>query len=105
MTKCEDPCCEWRISYFRPLKNYERLRRKKYGKVPLKQVDHYTPWTWVDIDCIDPYTVKTPNKTWQLSALTMIDPTTGWFEVKDLSTIDSHNCMRAFDDTWLTHYP
>ena len=26
MDVCSDPCCEWRVSYFRLLKRFERLR-------------------------------------------------------------------------------
>jgi hypothetical protein len=32
----------------------------------------------------------------------MIDPSTGWFEVKDKSAKES---MNTFDDVWLSRYP
>ena len=35
----------------------------------------------------------------------MIDPATGWFEVKDVVQPDTESCMEAFDDTWLCRYP
>ena len=35
----------------------------------------------------------------------MIDPATGWFEVKDLPDATADSCMRAFDDVWLSRYP
>ena len=55
---------------------------------------------------IGPLSVKTPDgKTHQLQALTMIDPATGWFEVKDVKTQSSTECMNAFDDNWLSRYP
>ena len=54
---------------------------------------------------IGPLTVKTPTKTLQLRALTMIDPATGWFEVKDVASPSAEACMAAMDDTWLSRYP
>jgi hypothetical protein len=30
----------------------------------------------------------------------MIDPTTGWFEIKDMKDQSSQSAMDAFDDTW-----
>ena len=35
----------------------------------------------------------------------MIDPATGWFEVKDIPEQSSDACSKAFDDTWLCRYP
>ena len=35
----------------------------------------------------------------------MIDPATGWFEVKDVVSASASDCMKAFDDTWLCRYP
>ena len=63
------------------------------------------PWNSVNIDMVGPLTVKTPAKTHQLQVLTMIDPATGWFEVKDMKHQTADACMAAFDDTWLSCYP
>jgi len=55
---------------------------------------------------IGPLTVRQPTgKSLQLQALTMIDPATGWFEIKDVAKIDSDCCSQAFGDTWLCRYP
>ena len=35
----------------------------------------------------------------------MIDPATGWFEVKDVASPSAEACMAAMDDTWLSRYP
>ena len=35
----------------------------------------------------------------------MIDPATGWFKVKDIKNPSADECMTAFDDEWLAHYP
>jgi hypothetical protein len=38
-------------------------------------------------------------------ALTMIDPSTGWFEDKDVKDKSSKESMNIFDDVWLSRYP
>ena len=83
-----------------------KKNRKKYGHVPPKEAEQSIPWNRVNVDMIGPLSVKTPDgKTHQLQALTMIDPATGWFEVKDVKTQSSTECMNAFDDNWLSRYP
>ena len=54
---------------------------------------------------IGPYTVETPTKKYELRAITMIDPATGWFEVKDIAAASSEACSAAFDNVWLARYP
>ena len=81
---------------------------KKYGKLPLKTAEPATPWRQVNVDLIGPYSVKVKgakNKTVQLRAMTMIDPATGWFEVKEIDDATSETVQAAFDDTWLSRYP
>jgi hypothetical protein len=52
--------------------------------LPEKQAEDAKPWKRVDLDMIGPYKVKATNGNFMLRALTMIDPATGWFEVKDV---------------------
>ena len=73
--------------------------------MPPKQAEDAVPWKRVNVDLVGPYTVKTPTGEFSLRAMTMIDPTTGWFEVKDISSATADTCMSAFDDTWLARYP
>ena len=54
---------------------------------------------------VGPLTIKQGRKTYELLLLTMIDPATGWFELKDLSNQTAKACEKAFDDTWLSRYP
>lgn len=82
-----------------------KKQRKKYGHLPAKEAENPEPWNRVNIDMVGPYTVKTPTKTYSLRALTMIDPATGWFEIKDVSSATADDCMKAFDDVWLARYP
>jgi hypothetical protein len=58
--------------------------RKKYGDIPEKLAERPIAWNRVDVDLIGPLTVMTPSGNKELLALTMIDPSTGWFEVKDV---------------------
>jgi hypothetical protein len=37
--------------------------------------------------------------------LTMIDPSTGWFEVKDVKDKSAKESMYTFADVWLSRYP
>lgn len=79
--------------------------RKKYGLLPKKIHPDLVPWNRVDVDLIGPFTVTTPKGKFELRALTMIDPATGWFEIKDISSPSAQETMEAFDDTWLSRYP
>jgi hypothetical protein len=38
-------------------------------------------------------------------ALTIIDPSTDWFEVKDVKDKSAKESMNTFDDVWLSRYP
>ena len=35
----------------------------------------------------------------------MIDPTTGWFEVKDIAKPSAEACQNVFYDMWIARYP
>ena len=79
--------------------------RKAYGKLPPKEAEESVPWQRVNVDMMGPLTVKTAKGKKTLLVLTMIDPATGWFEVKDIPEQSSDACSKAFDDTWLCRYP
>jgi len=79
--------------------------RKKYGELPEKVAEKPIAWNRVDVDLIGPLTIKTPRGKLQLRALTMIDPATNWFEVKDVKDKSANEAMIAFDDVWLSRYP
>ena len=67
------------------------------------------------VDMIGPYkiqhaTEKTKGeepKPVELSlwAVTMIDPATGWFEIKQVDNKESHTVSEAVEQSWLTRYP
>jgi RNase H-like domain found in reverse transcriptase/Reverse transcriptase (RNA-dependent DNA polymerase)/Integrase zinc binding domain len=84
----------------------KKTNKKKHGLVPAKEAEPAVPWERVNVDMIGPYTVKQPNgKSLTLRAMTMIDPTTGWFEIKEVDNIDAAHAQAALDDTWLSRYP
>jgi hypothetical protein len=79
--------------------------RNKYGDLPEKLAERHIAWKRVDVDLIGPLTLKTPSGNKELLALTMIDPSTGWFEVKDEKDKSARESMNTFDDVWLSRYP
>jgi len=81
-----------------------KQQRKKYGLLPLKKAEKSEPWNRVNLDMIGPLKVKAANGTFELKALTMIDPATGWFEVKDVKDMEAVTCQNAFDDAWLSRH-
>jgi putative transposase len=94
-------------SYVRTCPQCQKYKkvRPKYGKLPEKQAEDAIPWKRVDLDMIGPYEVKAANGKFTLRALTMIDPATGWFEVKDVPDYTANSAQSAFDDVWLSRYP
>ena len=77
----------------------------KYGHLLEKQAEA-TPWEQLCIDLIRPYNIKRHNgKTLILWCVTMINPATGWFEVKELKTKESWKVANIVEQTWLTQYP
>ena len=74
---------------------------RKYGKLPAKEAEPAVPWNRVNVDLIGPYSVKVKGtrETIELRAMTMIDPTTGWFEVKEIEEPTAGVCQAALDDT------
>ena len=56
---------------------------------------------------IGPYTIrnKRTNNELTLHCVTMIDPVTGWFEIKPTSEKDSMTVANIVETTWLSRYP
>jgi len=57
---------------------------KKYGLLPEKEAEAI-PWEKLCVDLIGPYKIKntTNQQILTLWCLTMIDPATGWIEIRD----------------------
>ena len=78
---------------------------KKYGHLPPKDMEAPEPWNRINVDLIGPWRVKTPKGPRELRALTIIDPATGWFEMKEISDPTAASTSAALDDVWLSRYP
>jgi hypothetical protein len=82
----------------------------KYGKLPEKEAET-EPWNKLCVDLIGPYTMKKrKNKKKKeqepvLWCVTMIDPATGWFEMKELPDKHAITVADIVEQTWLTRYP
>ena len=87
-----------------------KKRSKKYGMLPAKQAAELVPWHTLCIDLIGPYTFgynnhpKDDNEI-KLHALTMMDPATGWFEIRQVPTKRADFIANLIEFAWLTRYP
>ncbi len=69
--------------------------------------DMIVPWDRLCIDLIGPYETKSNIKGVTippLKAVTMIDPATGWFEIKQYDDKRSITVANIVEQGWLTHY-
>ena len=85
----------------------QRTKRdtKKYGHLPPKQAES-VPWEKLCVDLVGPYKIKNQaGVPMTIHAVTMIDPATGWFEMKLLNEKSAGNVANIVEQTWLTRYP
>ncbi len=85
----------------------QRAKRttKKYGHLPAKEAEA-DPWEVLCVDLIGPYTIKRRGKNnLILWCLTMIDPATGWFEMREIPNKEAITVANLVEQTWLTRYP
>ena len=79
----------------------------KYGKLPVKEAEAI-PWDTLCVDLIGPYKIESTKKKHteiNLHAGTMIDPATGWFEIKQIPNKEAHTIAEAAEQTWFSRYP
>jgi Integrase zinc binding domain len=82
-----------------------KISHTKYGLLPEKEAES-EPWERLCVDLIGPYTVKQKyNEPLRLWCVTMIDPATGWFEMKEIQNKQAINIANIVEQTWLTRYP
>ena len=71
----------------------QHKRKRKYRHVPVKTIDDLVPWRTVHTDLIGPYSItakqtqpgrKIKEVELQLTAMTMVDPAMGWFEIVEV---------------------
>ena len=74
----------------------------KYGHLPEKKAEA-RPWEILCVDLIGPYKIKQRNgKDYVLWCLTMIDPATGWFEIKECPDKEAITIANLVEQVWLT---
>ena len=107
----------------------QHKKKRKYGHVPAKTIEDLVPWRTVHTDLIGPYSITAKQIQpggdikeieLKLTAMTMVDPATGWFEIVEVpyysieDVINNENAYidkssarisRLFDQTWLSRYP
>jgi transposase InsO family protein len=77
----------------------------KYGKLPEKEAEVF-PWETLAVDLIGPYTFKRKNqKSLKLWCVTMIDPASGWFEIREIPNKESGTIADIVEQAWLSRYP
>ena len=75
--------------------------KKKYGHLPEKEAEA-EPWEVLCVDLIGPYKISTV----ELWCVTMIDPATGWFEIREVpGTKRADVIANIVEQAWLTRYP
>ena len=104
-------------------------KKRKYGHVPVKTIQDLIPWKTVHIYLIGPYSI-TAKQTQpggeikevelQLTAMTMVDPAMGWFEIKEVPYYSIEDVInnkdnyidkslarisQLFNQAWLSRYP
>ena len=79
---------------------------KNYGKLPPKEPE-VTPWEYLCVDMIGPYkVVRKAKKPLELWCVTMIDPATSWFEIREVpGTKRADFVANIVEQAWLTRYP
>ena len=76
-----------------------------YGYLPAQQV-RGSPWQYVDVDLIGPWTVKCgTGKVYEFNALTVIDRVTGLPEIIRIENKTAAHVASKFEECWLARYP
>jgi hypothetical protein len=85
----------------------QKKQSKKYGLLPEKEAEAM-PWDRLCVNLIGPYNIKSNVKGVKISPLkcvTMINPATGWFEIKQYDDKKSRTATNIVEQEWLMHYP
>ena len=85
----------------------QKKQHKKYGLLPEKEAE-YKPWEQLCVDIIGPYKIQTKkrgHKIPELRCVTMIDPATGWFKIKQYDDKKCITVVNIVKQEWLARYP
>jgi hypothetical protein len=84
----------------------QKKQSKKYGLQPEKEVEAM-PSDRLCVNLIGPYNIKSNVKGVKippLKCVTMIDPATGWFEIKQYDDKKSITVANIVEQEWLRRY-
>src|SRR5210317_1943070 len=82
-----------------------KQKKKKYGHLPPKEAE-CIPWDKLCIDLIGPYKIRRKGKKDLVCrCVTMIDPATGWFEIKKYDDKRSITVANIAEQEWFCRYP
>jgi hypothetical protein len=82
----------------------QKKQSKKYGLLPEKEAEAM-PWDRLCVNLIGPYYIKSNVKGVKippLKRITMIDPATGWFKIKQYDDKKSITVTNIVEQEWLT---
>jgi len=78
---------------------------KQYGQLPAKKLAT-NPWEVLHVDLYGPKIVKRADgTTLKFQVMTMIDPVTGWFEMKSYDDPTPQTITNVLEIAWLCRYP
>ena len=76
-----------------------KTKTVKYSKFLAKKAEE-TPWDMLCINLIKPYKILNNNNEMILWALTIIDPTTCWFDMMSIETKCADITANKLETTW-----
>lgn len=88
-----------------PICQKAKKTSRHYGQLPAKQVET-KPWETLHVDLYGPKTIKRKDGTkLKFQVMTMIDPVTGWFEMKSYDDGTPETITNLLEIAWLNRYP
>ena len=84
---------------------HTKCSTKKYGHLPTKEAEADL-WEVLCVDLIGPYTIKRcGKKNLMLWCVTMIDPATRWYKMKEIPNKEANTIANIIEQTWFSRYP
>ena len=86
----------------------KQKKQHKKHRLLLEKEAEYKPWERLCVNLIGPYKIQTKkhgHKIPELRCVTMIDPATGWFEIKQYDDKKSITVANIVKQEWIARYP
>ena len=88
-----------------PTSQLNKQHYKKCGHLPEKQAED-KPWDKLCVDLIGPCSIHRKGKhTLTLWCVTMIDPATGWIEIREIPNKKADTIANIVEQAWFTRHP